>query len=82
MLSQTASVWGQVDTQGYAYLEKEFSHINFFVYGGGGYGSLQEYMIWDDYIDEIDPDIVIWQFCINDYWNNSYDYKCWLVRGG
>jgi hypothetical protein len=56
----------------YSYLEKEFSHLNFFVYGGGGYGSLQEYMILDDYIDEIDPDVVIWQFCSNDYSNNLY----------
>lgn len=57
----------------YAYLENEFSHINFFVYGSGGYGSLQEYMILDDYIDVIDPDVVIWQFCSNDYRNNSYE---------
>jgi len=57
----------------YSYLEKEYSHMNFFVYGGGGYGSLQEYMILDDYIDEIDPDVVIWQFCSNDYRNNSYE---------
>ncbi|HBP90307.1 MAG TPA: hypothetical protein DD706_21760, partial [Nitrospiraceae bacterium] len=57
----------------YAYLEKEYPYVNFFVYGGGGYGSLQEYMVLDDYIDDIDPDVVIWQFCSNDYWNNLYE---------
>lgn len=57
----------------YSYLEKEFSPINLFVYGAGGYGSLQEYLVLEDFIDEIDPDMVIWQFCNNDYRNNSYE---------
>lgn len=57
----------------YAYLEREFPDIAFYVFGGGGYGTLQEYMVMDDYFDEISPQAVIWQFCGNDYSNNNYE---------
>lgn len=56
----------------YAYLEKELPEVEFFVYGSSGYGSLQEFLVLDDYIDLIDPDVIIWQFCGNDYVNNAY----------
>jgi hypothetical protein len=46
-----------------------------FAYGGGGYGTLQEYMILDRYMDLIKPDIVIWQFCSNDLVNNDYELE-------
>lgn len=57
----------------YAYLEREFPDIAFYVFGGGGYGTLQEYMVMDDYFDEISPQAIIWQFCGNDYANNYYE---------
>ncbi len=57
----------------YSYLESRLSNIELFVYGGGGYGSLQEYMVLDDYIDTINPDLILWQFCSNDYANNLYE---------
>ena len=56
----------------YAYLEKEFDNVEWFVYGGGGYSSLQEYMVLNDYIDQIKPNLVLWQFSSNDYMDNSY----------
>ena len=61
----------------YAYLERAFPDIAFYVFGAGGYGTLQEYMVMDDHIDTIKPDAIIWQFCSNDYSNNDYelDYK-------
>ncbi len=43
-----------------------------FVYGGSGYGTLQEYMVLDRYFDEIKPDLVILQVCENDFINNSW----------
>jgi len=58
----------------YSYLESRFSNVEFFVYGGGGYGSLQEYMILDDYVDQIHPNLILWQFCTNDYYENYYEY--------
>jgi hypothetical protein len=42
-----------------------------FAYGGGGYGSLQEFMILDKYYDVIKPDLIIWQYTTNDFINNS-----------
>jgi len=59
----------------YAYLEKAYPDVEFFVYGSGGYSSLQEYMVLDDYIDQINPDVVLWQFCDNDYSDNYYPYE-------
>jgi len=60
----------------YSYLEDAFD-IELFVYGAGGYSSLQEYMILDDFIDVIDPDIIIWQFSDNDFSDN---YHNWDIR--
>jgi len=56
----------------YSYLERAFPEIEFFVFGGGGYGTLQEYMVMEDHIDLIRPDLIILQFCGNDYANNYY----------
>jgi hypothetical protein len=56
----------------YQVLEKESDAVEVFAYGGGGYGTLQEFMILDQYIDEIRPDIILWQFCSNDIINNLY----------
>jgi lysophospholipase L1-like esterase len=44
--------------------------IEVFAYGVEGYGTLQEYMVLDRFVDEIDPDVVIVQFCPNDIINN------------
>ncbi len=57
----------------YSYLEQEFGDLELFVYGGGGYGSLQEFMILDEFIDKIHPQLILIQFCGNDYANNLYD---------
>lgn len=59
----------------YRYLEKHNDNVEVFAYGGSGYGSLQEFMILDQYFDEISPDIVLWQFCSNDFINNSHELE-------
>jgi hypothetical protein len=59
----------------YDYLEKNNDNIEIFSYGGGGYGSLQEYMILDKYIDIIRPDLILWQFCPNDFINNDHELE-------
>lgn len=46
--------------------------IEVFSYGGGGFGTLQELMVLEDVIDEINPDVVVLQFCSNDFINNSF----------
>jgi hypothetical protein len=45
--------------------------IEMFAYGCGGYGTLQEFLVLDRYIDSIKPDVIIWQFCFNDFVNND-----------
>jgi lysophospholipase L1-like esterase len=53
-------------------LADNFKNLDFYVYGGGGYGNLQEYLIIDKYIDEIKPQFLLLQFCSNDFINNDY----------
>ncbi|MEW6169983.1 MAG: SGNH/GDSL hydrolase family protein [Candidatus Omnitrophota bacterium] len=43
-----------------------------FVYGGGAYGSLQEYLALDKYFDKVKPNLVVLQVCDNDFINNSW----------
>jgi hypothetical protein len=68
--SYTHAVAVSDDKTYYAILKKELD-IEVFAYGGGGYGSLQEFMILDRYLDLIKPDLVLWQFTANDLINNS-----------
>ena len=35
--------------------------------GGGGYGTLQQYLLLKKYFNKINPDIIIHQFCENDF---------------
>ena len=46
--------------------------IEIFGLGTGGYGTLQSYLLLQKWLDLIQPDIVIYQFCTNDFINNSY----------
>ena len=46
--------------------------LEIFAIGGGGYGTLQEYMLLDEFIDEIRPDLVLVQLHPNDLINNSH----------
>ena len=71
--SMTEMFWVSNGEEWYSHLENEFADTNFFVFGGAGYGSLQEFLILDKYYDEIEPDYVLWQFCSNDPHNNLYD---------
>lgn len=44
--------------------------LDIYAYGSAGYGTLQEWMILDRYIDDINPMYVILQFCSNDFIDN------------
>jgi hypothetical protein len=66
--SFTQAVEVSDDKAYYALLEDDFE---IFVYGGGGYGTLQEYLIFDQFFDLIKPDVVVWQYSTNDVVNNS-----------
>lgn len=58
----------------YDYLERE-SLSRVYAYGVAGYGTLQEYMILDKYVDEIQPDVVVIQFCSNDFIDNDLEME-------
>jgi uncharacterized membrane protein YhaH (DUF805 family) len=46
--------------------------LEVFAIGGGGYGTLQEYMLLDEWVDTIKPDWVLLQMHPNDLVNNSH----------
>jgi hypothetical protein len=58
----------------YSRLEKLLD-FEVFAYGVENYGTLQEYMILDRYFDLIKPDLVVWQYCFNDFANNDPDLE-------
>lgn len=62
------------DSTYYALIGK-WTNAAVFAYGCGGYGSVQQYMILDRYVDVIDPHLIVWQFCSNDFINNSVELE-------
>ena len=73
--SFTEMNWVSNGEEWYAWLEKAFPNVELFVFGGSGYGTLQEFMAIDDYLDTIKPDLILLQFCSNDFQNNLYRYE-------
>ena len=59
----------------YYFLIGKHLPVEIFAYGGGGYGTLQEYMILDRHIDRVKPALIIWQYCGNDFINNSFELE-------
>lgn len=41
-----------------------------FAYGHAGFGNLQEYLVFDQWVDKIRPDVVVWEVCSNDFIDN------------
>jgi hypothetical protein len=72
--SVTQAIHASDDKTYYAIIGKRLE-VEIFAYGISGAGTLQEYMIFDKYFDEISPDIVLWQYCPNDFINNSYNLE-------
>ena len=52
-------------------LLKDSLGIEVFAYGHAGYGTLQEYLVLDEWVDKIKPDVVVWEVCSNDFIDNS-----------
>ena len=49
--------------------------VEVFAYGVGGYGTLQEFLVLDRFVDVIHPDIILWQYCANDFINNDNELE-------
>jgi len=52
-------------------LEEKKMTYEWFVLGSPGYGTAQQYLILKDNLAKVNPDIIIHQFCINDFFDNS-----------
>ena len=52
-------------------LEKKGHFFNWYVAGGGGYGTLQQYLLLKNILMKLTLTIIIHQFCENDFENNS-----------
>ncbi|MBU6343160.1 MAG: SGNH/GDSL hydrolase family protein [Bacteroidetes bacterium] len=46
--------------------------VEVFALGAAGFGSTQECMLMEKYIQEIRPDIVVWEVCCNDFLDNYW----------
>lgn len=58
-----------------ALLEKYHKDVEIFAIGGGGYGTLQEYLMVKEQINIIKPDIFVLQFSDNDFMNNLLEWE-------
>jgi len=63
------------DEKTYFGILKSTLSVEVFAFGCNGYGTLQEYMILDKWVDKIRPDIIVIQFCSNDFINNHYELE-------
>ena len=63
------------DERTYHALLSKLLDIEVFAYGAGGYGTLQEFLVFDRYLDIIRPDVILWQYCVNDFINNDNDLE-------
>jgi lysophospholipase L1-like esterase len=65
---------------------KDSLEVEIFAFGVGMFGTYQEYLVVDQFIDSIQPDLVVWQFCDNDFIDNYRPlamkcvYKSNLIR--
>lgn len=61
--------------QTYYYRLSKLLPLSVYAYGAGGWGTLQEYILFDRFVDLIKPSIVLMQLCTNDLINNSHELE-------
>jgi len=49
--------------------------LEVFAFGAAGFGNTQEAMFLERYVNEVKPDIVVWQFCSNDFMDNYWELE-------
>lgn len=59
----------------YCHLLAGLTGMEVFAHGTRGYGTLQEYMMLNELFDWIQPDIVLLQYCPNDFINNDVELE-------
>lgn len=78
--SFTADPTASNDTMWFSVLAKELSKhfaidTSVFAAGGGGWGTYQNVMLANELAQKYNTDLVILQFCENDFMNNLYDWE-------
>ena len=77
--SYTQAVEVSDDKTYYAMLGEKLG-AEVFAVAARGYGTFQESLVLDQHFEEIKPDLVIWQFCYNDFMGNYYPLEMkWLA---
>jgi len=56
----------------YAFVKEGIRDVEVFAYGEGGYSTLQEFMILDEFLDLIKPNIIVLQFYEDNFFRNDY----------
>ena len=69
--SFTAALDVSNDKTYYGVMGAALPDAELFAYGAGGYGSLQEFIILDEHIDAVRPDLIVLQFYENDFLDND-----------
>ena len=59
----------------YAVLRDLDPTLETFGYGVGGYGTVQQAMALERFWDRVQPDVVLWQMCANDWINNDWELE-------
>ena len=63
----------------YDYIKNNFNKNNFdyefFVMGAAGYSSAQQLLLLKKYFKIINPKIILHQFCVNDFFDNSVEIR-------
>jgi lysophospholipase L1-like esterase len=49
--------------------------IEVFAFGAAGFGSTQQWLFLEKYLQEVKPDMVVWQFCSNDFIDNYWELE-------
>lgn len=49
--------------------------IEVFAYGAAGYSNAQEYLTLEKYLNEVKPDLIVWQLCCNDFIDNYWELE-------
>ena len=61
----------------YNIIKKKFEendiNLEWFVMGASGYGNTQQFQLLKKYFKEIKPSIILYQFCVNDFFDNSFE---------
>ena len=73
--SATGGPYASNDKMYYSIIKEIFDknnlNLEWFVMGTGGYGTVQHYILLTKYFEMIKPNIILHQFCVNDFFDNS-----------